>query len=114
MSLKRLVILIALISIFISTTANATLRVRYPVHGKKGRKQLRHLLLVKKFKNDKLRIYRKYGFPRHRIRVRKFDSVTEHWKYYKHGVEFIFDESGELVETDHFWPEDRRERFQRF
>ncbi len=110
---KRLTVIIALLSIISTTVLSASLTVRYPVRGTRGRRLMRHQLLIESFRNDKLRIYKKYGFPRHRIRVRKFDSVTEHWKYYKHGVEFVFDEEGELVETDRFWPENRRERFQR-
>jgi len=79
------------------------------VIGARGRRSCRYLALPQYWRNDKLEVYRKYGFPVHRIRERGYGRVLEHWKYYEHGIEFIFDEDHEIVETRRFWPEDRRE-----
>jgi hypothetical protein len=106
---KRIIISLFLLT-FLVSAANATVIIR----GTRGRRLLRHQYLVKQWENDKLRIYNKYGFPIHRLRVRGYGRVREHWKYYEEGLEFIFDEESNLVETNRFWPEDRRERFKRY
>ena len=106
---RRLVLLVALVAIFAgSTEATSVLR------GKRGRKYSRRLALVNKLQKDKLRIYKEYGYPVHRLRVYSYGRIREHWTYYEHGREFVFDDESNLVETNRFWPENRRERLERF
>ncbi len=107
--LKRLVLLVALVALFAtSTEATSVLR------GKRSRKYARRLALVDKLEKDQLRIYKEYGFPVHRLRVYSYGRIREHWTYYEHGREFVFDDESNLVKTNRFWPENRRERFERF
>ena len=106
---RRLILLVALVAIFAtSTEATSVLR------GKRRRKYCRHQALVGSYQNDKLRIYKEYGFPVHRLRVHSYGRIREHWTYYEHGREFVFDDESNLVKTNRFWPENRRERFERF
>ena len=107
--LRRLVILVALTAL-IATSADAVIVGR----GKRGRKFFRYRLYAQKLQNDKRRIYNEYGFPIHRIREYAYGRIHEHWTYYEHGLEFVFDEESNLVETNTFWPEDRRERIEAF
>lgn len=72
------------------------------VRGKKGRKMIRHLLLQEKLAGDKKAVYEEYGYTPHRLRFRAFGEVTERWKYYSQGLEFTFDEEGNLISTGHF------------
>lgn len=106
---KRLVLLIALVAL-VATAADAVTITR----GKKGRKYIRRFSLVENLTNDKLDIYDEYGFPVHRHREYAYGRIREHWTYYEHGLEFIFDEESNLVKTNQFWPENRRERIERF
>lgn len=106
---KRLLLMVTLVAL-LSATADAVTVYR----GKRGRRLARHELLVGKWHNDKLRVYQDYGFPVHRLRVEGYGRIHEHWTYYEHGVEFIFDEDHNLVKTRRFWPEDRRARFNRY
>jgi hypothetical protein len=108
MMVKRLVFSLAVVALFASTL-EATV-----IQGTRGRKLLRRQYLVKNWENDKLDVYREYGFPVHRYRVYGYGRVREHWKYNELGMEFVFDDESRLVKTHHFWPEDRRERFKRF
>jgi hypothetical protein len=80
--------------------------------GKGGRALCRHSYLVQQWKADKLRVYNEYGYPVHRLRVRAYGEVLEHWTYYEHGREFVFDDEHRLVEVKRFRPEDRRERIE--
>jgi hypothetical protein len=105
---KRLALIVILVAL-VASTANASY-----YRGKKGRRYCRRQNLVLKFRNDKLRIYREFGFPVHRKRVRGIDSTLEHWTFYEAGREFIFDDDHNLVRTRKFFPEDRRERFKRW
>jgi hypothetical protein len=106
---KRLVLLMALVAL-VCTTADAVTISR----GKKGRKYVRRFSLVENLQNDKRDIYDKYGFPIHRHREYAYGRIHEYWTYYEHGLEFVFDEDSNLLETNRFWPENRRERFERF
>ncbi|HMA76708.1 MAG TPA: hypothetical protein VKO43_05345 [Candidatus Krumholzibacteriaceae bacterium] len=108
MMVKRVVFGLAILALMASASEAAIIR------GVRGRRLLRHQYLIKKWTNDKLDVYRKHGFPRHRYRVYGYGRVREHWKYYKLGIEFVFDDESRIVKTSHFWPEDRRERFKRF
>lgn len=104
----RRLILFIIIAAFFSTTSEAvTIR-----RGKKGRKYLRRLSLVDNLENDKLHVYQEYGYPVHRLRVRGYGRVREHWTYHELGLEFVFDENSNLVMKKHFWPENRRARFE--
>ncbi|MBU8923025.1 MAG: hypothetical protein KOO63_14500 [Bacteroidales bacterium] len=105
---KRLILVLTLAALLGSTAEAVTIN-----RGKRGRRYLRHSLLESRLKNDKLTIYHDYGYPVHRLRVKGYGRVLEHWTYYEAGREFIFDEDSRLVETRKFWPEDRRERFKR-
>ncbi len=107
--IKRLILVLTLASL-LATTANAIPTRR----GKRGRKYLRRSHLRSGFKADKLEIYGKYGYPIHRLRVNGYGRVLEHWKYYEHGKEFIFDANSRLVKVNNFWPEDKRARFKQF
>jgi len=110
---KRIIIFL-LASSLLTSSLNASVLYMGVYRGKRGRKYLRHVALVQKIKNDKLRVYKEYGFPVHRYRVYAYGRIVEHWKYLKKGVEFVFDENSNLIETRHFWPENRRERIERF
>ena len=105
--MKRILIALFLVTLLASSTQAVVIK------GRRGRRVLRYRCLRNRWENDKLRIYNEYGFPVHRYRVRGYGCVTEHWKYYERGFEFVFDDESNLVETNRFWPEDRRERFKR-
>ncbi|MBN1884442.1 MAG: hypothetical protein JW876_02815 [Candidatus Krumholzibacteriota bacterium] len=107
---RRIAFLVALL-VLVATASQA--RVIYSYHGKGGRRAVRYANLADKWEGDKLRIYRENGFPVHRIREYGYGRVTEHWTYYELGKEFVFDENSTLVKTRSFWPENRRERFER-
>jgi len=104
---KRLVFSLAVIAL-LASSSEATI-----IQGTRGRRLFRHQYLAQSWKNDKLDVYREYGFPIHRFRVYGYGRVREHWKYNQLGKEFVFDDKSRLVKTRHFWPEDRRERFKR-
>jgi len=106
--IKRLILVLTLISLLAATSEAVTIG-----KGRRGRSYLRHSLLESKLTSDKLTIYQTHGYPVHRLRVKGYGRVLEHWTYYEIGKEFIFDEDSNLVETKDFWPEDRRERFNR-
>jgi hypothetical protein len=107
--LKRLFLIFAVVALLATTADAVTVR-----RGIKGRKYLRRLSLVDNLQGDKLRVYEEYGFPLHRLRVEEYGRILEHWTYYRYGVEFVFDENQNLLQTNKFWPEDRRERFERY
>ena len=107
--LRRLVLLLTLV-VLLSTAAEAVIVGR----GRRGRSYLRHVTYVQKLQNDKREIYNEYGFPVHRHREYAYGRIREHWTYYEHGLEFVFDEDSKLVETNKFWPENRRERIEAF
>jgi hypothetical protein len=107
---KRLILLVALAALVCTSAAQAVT----PGRGSKGRKMLRYSYYAQYLQNDKLRIYEEYGYSMHRLRVYGYGRILEHWKYYDLGLEFVFDEDSNLVETNHFAPENRRERFEVF
>ena len=106
---RRLVLLVALVALFTASTEATSV-----IRGKRSRRYARRLALVDKLEKDQLRIYKEYGFPVHRLRVYAYGRIREHWTYYEHGREFVFDDESNLVETHRFWPENRRERIERF
>ncbi|MBN1164202.1 MAG: hypothetical protein JXB45_06465 [Candidatus Krumholzibacteriota bacterium] len=103
---KRLT-LAACVLVLLAASVEATSVYR----GKRGRRYARNAYLISQFQSDKLRVYEEYGFPVHRLRVKGYGRITEHWKYYELGKEFVFDENSRLVKVNTFWPEDRRARF---
>lgn len=106
--IKRLVLVLTLASL-LATSAEAVVIGR----GKRTRRNIRYSMLRSRLDNDKLKIYDEYGHPMHRLRIKGYGRILEHWTYYEIGREFIFDEDSKLVEVRKFWPEDRRERFKR-
>jgi hypothetical protein len=80
--------------------------------GKRGRRYCRRQGLILYLESDALKIYEKYGYPIHRLRIRGIDSTQERWIYYEAGREFYFDEDQKLVRTRKFFPEDKRERIE--
>jgi hypothetical protein len=106
---KRLLLIFILVAL-VSTAVDAAVVHR----GKRGRRLHRHALLVKSWRNDKLAVYHEYGFPVHRLRVAGYGRIREHWTYYEYGLEFVFDEEHNLLKRNTFWPEDRRERINRY
>jgi hypothetical protein len=73
--------------------------------GEKGRKYVRRLSLRDNLTSDKLFIYDTYGYTPHRLRYNFAGTLTERWKYYSLGVEYCFDDAGNLIETREFPPE---------
>jgi hypothetical protein len=106
--IKRLTLVILLAAVVVSSAEGSIYR------GKRGRRNCKRTNLVLKFRNDKLKVYNEYGFPIHRIRVRGYGRVLEHWTYYEAGKEFIFDQDHKLVKVNRFWPEDRRARIESY
>ena len=80
-------------------------RTGISVRGKKGRKQIRHLLFQEKLSGDKKAVYEEYGYTPHRLRFRALGEVTERWKYYSRGLEFTFDDESNLIATRNFQPQ---------
>jgi len=107
---KRIILVMALAALLSATATEAVT----PGKGKKGRKYLRHTYYVENLQNDKLAIYEECGYPVHRLREYGYGRIVERWTYYELGLEFVFDENSILIRTRTFWPEDRRERIDRF
>jgi hypothetical protein len=78
------------------------------VTGKRYRKNLRHLMLAEYLKGDKKKVYDKYGYTPHRLRFSMAGKRTERWKYLELGLEFVFDDSSNLIEERTIYREDRR------
>lgn len=77
------------------------------VRGKRGRKYVRHFLLRKNLKGDKKKTFERYGFTPHRLRFNGAGKITERWRYYSEGLEFIFDDDSNLLESRTIKREDR-------
>lgn len=77
----------------------------HAVRGKKGRKYVRRFALALNLSGDKLAIYEKHGYTPHRLGFKAGGQRTERWKYYRLGVEYLFDEDSNLIETRYFPPE---------
>lgn len=107
---KRIIILLALAALLGATATEAVTLGK----GKKGRKFLRHTYYVENLRNDKLAVYEEYGYPVHRLREYGYGRITERWKYYELGLEFVFDQNSALIEVKTSWPENRRERIEVF
>jgi len=107
---KRIILIMALAALLGATATEAVT----PGKGEKGRRQFRQSYYVANLQNDKLAVYEEYGYPTHRLREYAYGEITESWTYYDAGVEFVFDANSNLVKTNTFIPENRRERFERF
>ena len=75
------------------------------VRGKRGRKYARYFSFRANLTGDKLAIFDEYGWTPHRLIRSGGGSYAERWKYYSEGLEFVFDEWDNLIETNHFPPE---------
>ena len=107
---KRIILIMALAALLGATATEAVT----PEKGKRGRKIFRQSYYVANLENDKLAVYEEYGYPTHRLREYAYGEITESWTYYADGVEFVFDQDSNLIRTEKFSPENRRERFERF
>jgi hypothetical protein len=67
------------------------------VRGKKGRKYVRHFLLRKNLVGDKKVVFETYGYTPHRLKSDFAGRKTERWRYYTDGLEFVFDDEGNLI-----------------
>jgi hypothetical protein len=67
------------------------------VRGEKGRKYIRHFLLRQNLVGDKKDIFETYGYTPHRLRIDFAGRITERWVYYSDGLEFVFDEDGNMI-----------------
>ena len=110
---KHLIILSGLLFIF-AGSAIAETSVNYvgkhgvSVTGKRHRKNLRHLMLAGKLKGDKKVVYDKFGYTPHRLRYTMAGETTERWKYFERGIEFTFDDDGNIIEKRRIRKENRR------
>ena len=107
---KRIILIMALAALLGATAVEAVT----PEKGKRGRKIFRQSYYVANLQNDKLAVYEEYGYPTHHLREYAYGEITESWTYYADGVEFVFDQDSNLIRTEKFSPENRRERFERF
>ena len=107
---KRIILIMALAALLSATASEAVV----PGKGMKGRRHLRYTYYIENLRNDKLAVYEEYGYAVHRLREYAYGRITERWTYYELGLEFVFDEDSILIDTRTFWPEDRRERIDRF
>jgi hypothetical protein len=102
--LKRLTLAVLLLAL-VAVSADASI-----YRGKRGRRFCRRQGLLLYLESDALKVYEKHGYPIHRIRVRGYGKIHEHWTYYEAGREFVFDEDQKLVRVRKFFPEHKRER----
>ena len=75
------------------------------VRGKRGRKYARRFALRENLTGDKLAVYETHGYTPHRLGFNVGGRHTERWKYYSLGVEYVFDDEGNLIATRYFPPE---------
>lgn len=106
---KRLILLVLLAALVSSASEAVTIR-----RGKKGRKYLRRFSLRENLENDKAMVFDMYGYPKHRVSFKEFGTRREVWTYYEQGLEFHFDIDSNLIKKRSIWPENRRERFERY
>ena len=84
--------------------------IYYPpsVTGKRARSQIRHYLYGKNLVGEKKAIYETYGYTPHRLRFNSAGRVTERWQYLELGLEFTFDQKGNIVDEREINREHRR------
>lgn len=107
---KRIILIMALAALLGATATEAVT----PGKGKHGRRYFRQSYYVANLQNDKLAVYEEYGYPMHRLRECAYGEITESWTYYEDGLEFVFDKDSNLIKTNTFRPENRRERIDEF
>lgn len=76
----------------------------YVLRGKRGRKYARRFSLRENLANDKLRVYEEYGYTPHRLGYNVAGRRTERWQYHSLGLEFVFDNDGNLISDRRFPP----------
>ncbi len=106
--LKKLALVVLLVAL-VAGSADASI-----YRGKRGRRYCRRQGLVLYLHSDALKIYEQYGYPIHRLRERGIDQTIERWTYFEAGRTFYFNEDQKLVRTQKFFPEDKRERMNRW
>ncbi|MCH7547936.1 MAG: hypothetical protein IH969_00090 [Candidatus Krumholzibacteriota bacterium] len=84
--------------------------IYYPpsVTGKKARSQIRHYLYAKNLVGEKKAVYESHGYTPHRLRFNHAGRVTERWQYLEKGLEFTFDQKGNIIDEREITREDRR------
>jgi len=102
------ILLLSPAKLFASEPGHRTAPVR--VTGKRLRKQVRRLLYEEYLYGDKLRVYSKHGYCRHRLRFSGYGEKRERWIYYDLGLEYVFDQDNNLVDERRFYPEHKRAR----
>jgi hypothetical protein len=108
--MKRYLMILAGLLAFVAGPALADQIVYYPpkVTGKKARRQIRHYLYGHKLTGDKKVVFDKYGWTPHRLRINAYGRVTERWQYLEEGLEFTFDQKGNMLEERTIKVEHRR------
>jgi hypothetical protein len=108
--MKRYLLILAGLMVFIVGPALAETVVYYPprVTTRKMRKHIRYFLYGRNLTGDKKAIFDKYGWTPHRLRFNSTGRVTERWKYLDEGLEFVFDQKGNLIEERTIKVEHRR------
>lgn len=93
-------------SAFAGGIDDSSARYYRQVRGKKGRKYIRHFLLRQNLTGDKRVVYDTYGYTPHRLRFDFAGQITERWIYYSDGIEFVFDEDGNIISERRIEPEE--------
>jgi len=109
--MKKYLMTLAGVLAFAAVPAMAVDVIYYPpsVTGKKARKQIRRILFLDMLEADKLAVYDAYGYTPHRLRINAAGKVTERWTYYEEGLQFTFDQEGNLVDERKINVERRRD-----
>ena len=79
------------------------------VTGMKARRQVRFFLYSKYLVGEKKAIFDEYGYTPHRLRTNYAGRVTERWQYLDIGLEFVFDQRGNILEERQINIEHRRD-----
>lgn len=106
---RYLMILTGLMVFFVGPVLAETI-VYYPprVTSRKARKHMRFAHYRHALTGDKRAIFEKYGWTPHRLRFNVCGRVTERWQYLDEGLEFTFDQKGNLLEERTIMVEHRR------
>jgi len=78
------------------------------VTGKKARRQVRFFNYGKYLVGEKKEIFDTYGYTAHRLRFNAAGRVTERWQYLEEGLEFTFDQDGNIIDERRIKREHRR------
>jgi hypothetical protein len=109
--MQRYLLILTSLLMFAVGPALADSVIYYPpkVTGKKARKQIRYFLYGKKLVGEKAAIFKEYGYTPHRLRTNYAGRVTERWQYLDLGLEFVFDQRGNILEERQINIEHRRD-----